>query len=326
MMTVPDFRAAIASSPCVFTIGVAGDSGSGKTTFTSAIRQILGDDLVSTLTLDDYHLLDRAGRRQQGITPLDPRANRISDLERDLADLKRGRTITKMVYNHTTGMIEGPVTFSPRPVLILEGLHPLYTQELQRLIDFSIFVDPDPEVKLSWKMARDTAARGYSRAEVEEERAMREEDYKRYIAPQREVAECVIRIRYSRYGRGLGEREGIYAVSMLQRRPDRQVKEAGIAIDLASIMTLSEREFLLEFSLGDDGRKGAVLTIDGTLPHTTVHLLEQCIEEQTGVRPISLFTGREVVHATDIVRLLLAWRIINRRIFIGLEEGKPFCR
>jgi hypothetical protein len=112
---------------------------------------------------------------------------------------------------------------------------------------------------------------------------------------------------------------------MIQRRPDQQVKEAGIAIDLASIMTLSEREFLLEFTAGDDGRQEAVLTVDGTLPHTTVHLLEQCIEEQTGARPIALFSGRTVVHATDIIRLLLAWRIINRRIFIGSGEDIPFC-
>ena len=55
MNQVPNFKEIIACSPVVFTIGVAGDSGSGKTTFTSAIREIFGLDLVSTITLDDYH-------------------------------------------------------------------------------------------------------------------------------------------------------------------------------------------------------------------------------------------------------------------------------
>src|SRR5674476_501057 len=83
------FKDTIAASPCIFTLGVAGDSGSGKTTFTQGIRSIFGDDLVSTITLDDYHSLDRAGRTEQGITALDPRANRIEQLERDLILLKQ---------------------------------------------------------------------------------------------------------------------------------------------------------------------------------------------------------------------------------------------
>ena len=45
---LPNFKEIIAHSPIVFTIGVAGDSGSGKTTFTNAIRQIFGPGLVST--------------------------------------------------------------------------------------------------------------------------------------------------------------------------------------------------------------------------------------------------------------------------------------
>jgi len=61
-----NFKDTIAASPCIFTLGVAGDSGSGKTTFTDGVRSIFGKDLVSTITLDDYHSLDRAGRTEQG--------------------------------------------------------------------------------------------------------------------------------------------------------------------------------------------------------------------------------------------------------------------
>ena len=64
----PDFKDTVAASPYIFTLGVAGDSGSGKTTFTEGVRNIFGDDLVSTITLDDYHSLDREGRHTHGLT------------------------------------------------------------------------------------------------------------------------------------------------------------------------------------------------------------------------------------------------------------------
>ncbi len=143
-MTRPkDFRDVIAASPCIFVIGVAGDSGSGKTTFTRGIREIFGDDLVSTITLDDYHLLSREERKRRRITPLSPEANNLAGLERDIARLKSGLPVNKPVYNHETGGIEGPIPFSTKKILILEGLHTLYSPALRALIDFSLFVDPE---------------------------------------------------------------------------------------------------------------------------------------------------------------------------------------
>ena len=72
------FKEIIARSPKVFIIGVAGDSGSGKTTFTNAIRQIFGPDMVVTITLDDYHKFDREERHRLNITPLHPDANNLT--------------------------------------------------------------------------------------------------------------------------------------------------------------------------------------------------------------------------------------------------------
>ena len=125
----PNFKDTIAASPYIFTIGVAGDSGSGKTSFTRGVRNIFGNDLVSTITLDDYHSLDRAGRQEQGITALNPQANRIGQLEQDLIMLKRGVPIEKPVYNHATGTFDPPAIFRPRKILILEGLHTLFTPD-----------------------------------------------------------------------------------------------------------------------------------------------------------------------------------------------------
>jgi phosphoribulokinase len=114
MPRILNFKEIIARSPIIFTIGVAGDSGSGKTTFTNAIRQIFGPDLVGTITLDDYHIYDREERKQLNITPLNPDANNIARLESDVAWLKSGQEIEKPVYNHATGTFGPPVCRSHR--------------------------------------------------------------------------------------------------------------------------------------------------------------------------------------------------------------------
>ena len=200
----PNFKDTIAASPYIFTIGVAGDSGSGKTTFTQGIRDIFGSDLVSTITLDDYHRLDREGREREGLTALNPAANRIDLLEKDLIMLRRGVPIEKPVYNHTTGTFDPPVIFRPTRILILEGLHTLFTPTLRKYLDFTLFVDPAREVKYDWKLRRDMAKRGYSKEAVLGEIAKREPEYERYIVPQKEYADAVIGIDYSEYGKALG--------------------------------------------------------------------------------------------------------------------------
>ncbi len=58
------------------------------------------------------------------------------------------------------------------------------------------------------------------------------------------------------------------------------------------------------------------LTLDGSLRLEAVMKLEHYLEEQTRVRPIKLFSEKKVLTATDIIKLILSWRIINRRIFI----------
>jgi phosphoribulokinase len=314
---LPNFKEIIAHSPIVFTIGVAGDSGSGKTTFTNAIRQIFGPGLVSTITLDDYHRYDREERRRLDITPLHPDANNISQLEKDVAWLKQGHPIEKPVYNHTTGRFDPPVPFSPRKILILEGLHTLYTPRLRELMDFSIFVDPEKEVKYAWKRLRDMERRGYNSAEVADEIVRREKDYETYIAPQRCDADAIIRIAHSKYGRDKGPGRNIYNISLMQNRMRRTITDIDLNIDLYSLLSFHDEDFLIEFSTQFvDCAKMRALTFDGAMNYDTIRKLEKSIEHQTGVHPIAMFEGRETITPTDIIQLILSWRIIHRRIFI----------
>lgn len=319
-MSSINFKEVIAASPYRFTLGVAGDSGSGKTTFTTAIRHIFGNDLVSTITLDDYHRYDRTERRERSVTPLAPEANNLPQLADHLLAMKRGETIMKPVYNHQSGTFDPPVPFTPKKILILEGLHTFFTSSLREHLDFCLFVDPDLDVKREWKIQRDMEIRGYREEEVLSELADRERDYQQYIAPQRQYADAIIRVSYSTYGKELGPSQNIYRVALLQSRLDRTIREIDLSIDLLSLLSLSERDFLLEFKREVvDGNDMGALTFDGELNHAIIRKLEKNVERQTRVHPIDIYAHRSYVTGGEIAQLILAWRIINRRIFIGDE-------
>jgi phosphoribulokinase len=317
----PNFKDEIAASPYIFTIGVAGDSGSGKTTFTQGIRDIFGSDLVSTITLDDYHRLDRKGRRLENLTALNPAANRIDRIEQDLIMLRRGVPIEKPVYNHTTGTFDPPVIFRPKKILILEGLHTLFTPTLRRYLDFTLFVDPSREVKYDWKLSRDMAGRGYSQEAVMQEITEREPEYEQYIFPQKEYADAVISIGYSAYGKAIGKDRNVYCVTLSQHRMKHTIENIDLSLDLYSILSCTERNFSLEFlTFGQDDQCMGQLIMDGELSAHVVNKLERSIEEQTRVHPIAIFRHRQYVTAGDLARLILCWRIIHRRIFVELQR------
>jgi phosphoribulokinase len=255
------------------------------------------------------------------VTALNPEANRIDQIEQDLILLKRGVPVEKPVYNHTTGAFDPPVTFRPKKILILEGLHTLFTPTLRKYLDFSLFVDPVKEVKSDWKIRRDVQIRGYARDAVVREIAEREPDYERWIAPQKEYADAVIGIDYSEYGRHLGEERNVYRITLSQNRMKQSIENIDLSLDLYSILSLLERNFSLKFLTSEqNGRKMGEMIIDGELSGHVVKKLESSIEAQTKVHPISLFRNRRYVTAGDFAQLILCWRIIHRRIFI--ERGQ----
>lgn len=315
------FHEMIRSSSYTYIIGVAGDSGSGKTTFSNAISTIFGSDLVSTITVDDYHIYDRDDRARLGLTPLSPEANDLARLARDISELKEGKAIQKPVYSHETGTIDEPVLFQPTRFIILEGLHPFATPELRAQLDYTIFVDPVNEVKYDWKLRRDVGKRNYKPEDVLLEIQKREPDYVSYVLPQRSHAGTIIRIAYSGYGKALGSSKNIYRIDLAMKPPETCLEDIELNIDLCGLFTRSSHDFQIECRTADiDDRRIRMLSMDGELSHETIHRIERNIEEQTGVHPIDLFKGKEVISGTDLARLIISWQIINHRILIDVRN------
>ncbi|WP_017715709.1 phosphoribulokinase [Kamptonema formosum] len=178
----------------VVLIGVAGDSGCGKSTFLRRLTDLFGEDLVTVICLDDYHCLDRKQRKETGITALDPRANNFDLMYEQIKALKNGQSVNKPIYNHETGMIDPPEVVEPNHIIVVEGLHPLYDERVRSLLDFSVYLDISDDVKIAWKIQRDMAERGHRYEDVIAAINARRPDFSAYIEPQREFADMVIQV------------------------------------------------------------------------------------------------------------------------------------
>ena len=178
----------------VVLIGVAGDSGCGKSTFLRRLTDLFGEEFMTVICLDDYHSLDRQGRKVAGVTALNPKANNFDLMYEQIKALKSGQSIMKPIYNHETGMIDPPELIEPNKVVVIEGLHPLYDQRVRELIDFGVYLDISDEVKINWKIQRDMAERGHNYDDIIASINARKPDFTAYIEVQKQYADVVIQV------------------------------------------------------------------------------------------------------------------------------------
>ncbi|GMQ04088.1 hypothetical protein CsSME_00049628 [Camellia sinensis var. sinensis] len=179
-------------------IGLAADSGCGKSTFMRRMTNVFGgaaeppkggnpdsntllSDMTTVICLDDYHSLDRTGRKEKGVTALDPRANDFDLMYEQVKAIKDGVAVDKPIYNHVTGLLDPPELIKPPKILVIEGLHPMYDERVRDLLDFSIYLDISNEVKFAWKIQRDMAERGHSLESIKASIEARKPDFDAYI-------------------------------------------------------------------------------------------------------------------------------------------------
>ncbi|MBI5946433.1 MAG: phosphoribulokinase [Chloroflexi bacterium] len=174
-------------------LAIVGDSAAGKSTLTNGLVRILGEDRVTAVCTDDYHKYDRKERAELGITPLHPDCNYLDVLELHLERLHYGQPFLKPVYDHATGTLIRPEYIRPREFVIVEGLLGFHSPVMRQFYDVKVFLDPPEELRTAWKIKRDTSKRGYTAEQVLAEMKKREADTLKYIRPQREHADIVVR-------------------------------------------------------------------------------------------------------------------------------------
>lgn len=173
-------------------LGIAGDSGAGKTTLTRGLVRILGEAQVTHVSADHYHRYDRKQRAERKVTPLHPDCNYLDVLEHDLQHLRAGSSILKPVYRHQDGTFAPAEYVSPATFAIVEGLLALHTPAMRDIYDVRVYVGPPEDLRRTWKVQRDCSRRGYTTDEVLEELDRRETDAEAYVRPQQRHADLVI--------------------------------------------------------------------------------------------------------------------------------------
>ncbi len=173
-------------------IGIGGDSGSGKTTLAKTLSELFGRERVTTVYGDDIHRWERKDSNWEKYTHLNPAGNRIYLNYRQIRKLKGGATISRPHYDHGTGKFTSPSSIKPRDIIISEGLHTFFISESNSIYEIKAFLDPDPSLRVLWKLRRDMKLRGYSKKEVMKKLGQRRRDSDRFIAPQKMYADMVI--------------------------------------------------------------------------------------------------------------------------------------
>jgi uridine kinase len=145
------------------TLAVAGGTGSGKTTVARAILEAAGPDRIAFLAQDHYYRdIDWSGPEEIAAHNFDhPDALDTALLVEQLGALKAGRAIERPVYDFVRHRrTRESVRVEPRPVILIEGILLFAEPALRALLDFKVFVDTDPDVRLVRRIRRDLAERG----------------------------------------------------------------------------------------------------------------------------------------------------------------------
>lgn len=146
----------------IMIIGIAGGTGSGKTTLTQKIKEAFNDDVV--VLSHDYYYKSNSDLPFEERTKLNydhPNAFDTDLLIEHLKALKEGKTIAHPVYSfveHTR--LDETVETKPAKVIILEGILIFENKELCNLMDIKVFVDTDADLRIIRRLLRDVKERG----------------------------------------------------------------------------------------------------------------------------------------------------------------------
>jgi uridine kinase len=153
----------------IYTIGITGGSGSGKTFFIKSLSNRFEKDDICLISQDDYY-------RPRNLQLEDPKGVKNFDLpeaidhehfEKDIQQIKRGEVLEKEQYtfNNPTAKPR-TLVLKPAPILIIEGLFIQYFSSIEKELDLKVFIEAKDHLKLSRRIRRDNEERGYDLDDV----------------------------------------------------------------------------------------------------------------------------------------------------------------
>ena len=175
-----------------FTIGIAGDSGAGKSRLLVMLGELLSEERILNIEGDGDHRWERGDANWNDMTHLNPLANYLYRQAEDLRILRGNNAVKRTDYDHGTGTFTARKRVVPKPYIVMCGLHSLYLPQMRQVLDVKIYLDTDEALRCYWKLERDQDDRGQTAAEVMAQIEKRRADAEKYIYPQKQYADLVI--------------------------------------------------------------------------------------------------------------------------------------
>lgn len=150
-------------------VGIAGGSGSGKTSLIRALKRAMPEGSICVVSQDDYyHPIDRQVSDANGKVNFDlPGSIDLDAMARDLESLASGESIYKKEYTFNNDAKEAKwFELKSAPVIVTEGLFVLDHVPTRSMFDLKVFVEASEETQLQRRLLRDAAERGYGPDDV----------------------------------------------------------------------------------------------------------------------------------------------------------------
>lgn len=177
-------------------IGVAGGTGSGKTTVVRKLVEALPEGHVSVLPLDSYYTDESQATPEEriNINVDHPDAFDWPLYVSHVRSLKEGHAVDMPTYSYSEFSRLAPtVRIEPKPVVIVEGIMVLLNPELRSLMDLKIFVDTDADERLMRNIERDVVERGRTLdMTLDRYRRMKKPMHEQFIEPTKKFADIII--------------------------------------------------------------------------------------------------------------------------------------
>jgi len=177
-------------------IGIAGGSGSGKTTVVNKIIQSLPKNSVALIPQDAYYYDNGhlSPEEKLKINFDHPNSIEFDLLVEDINKLKAGETINQPMYSYVTcGRLKDTIPVEPKRVVIVEGILILTNEKLRDLLDIKLFVATDSDDRLMRIIRRDVQERGrnYNDALIHYEKFVKPM-HQQFIEPTKLYADVII--------------------------------------------------------------------------------------------------------------------------------------